>query len=300
MRVETLAQICDKEIIKGINMKKESYKKNQGLSKELFENYIDELAKEGKAFSNEQQFQFEFAQLLHSEGFNVLFEVLTETEITNEQKVYTDLVAIKDKWVYPIELKYKTPQLKEKKICFKPKKVTNSVIIFSQGANDLGRYDYLRDVQRLEQICKKDHCKGHIELLERHEFEDYTIRGFAVILVLDKADKDGKKCASDYRREHKNTLSSNFSLHEGRNIDNTNLFWHVTLDDGRKIEARNDNVKEYADKTNQHSRKLRSIHLCGKYSIEWKKYQVEGQFVDKSGKPNDNYQFHYLCLKINP
>ena len=129
---------------------------------------INDFAKEGFVFSNEQDFQFLLGDRIKTlKGVkNVFFETLSlDSSITfslieggvksdinyklpRTIKQYHDiLVELENKTFEVVELKYKTPG----KIClYETLKGKN--ITFRQGAYDLGCYDFLSDVSRLENI----------------------------------------------------------------------------------------------------------------------------------------------------
>lgn len=133
---------------------------------------INDFAKEGFAFSNEQDFQFLLGDRIKTlKGVkNVFFEKLSlDSSITFssiESGVKSDinyklprtikqshdiLVELENKTFEVIELKYKTPG----KIClYETLKGKN--ITFRQSAYDLGCYDFLSDVSRLENINSRN------------------------------------------------------------------------------------------------------------------------------------------------
>lgn len=135
-------------------------------------NIISDFAKKGFVFSNEQDFQFSLGEKIKTlKGVkNVFFEALsldpsiTFTSIesgvnsninytlSRTTKQYHDiLVELENKTFEIIELKYKTPG----KIClYETLKEKN--ITFRQGAYDLGCYDFLSDVSRLENINSRN------------------------------------------------------------------------------------------------------------------------------------------------
>ena len=126
------------------------------FTKDILKLAIDELAAEGKIFSNERQFQLELAIKLQHKGFDdVELEVVSSDKSFIEfqklskedrEKLYTDIIIKQenDKYI-AIELKYKTPQ---KFYIYKTTKGTT--ITFPQGASDLGAFLFWKDVERLE------------------------------------------------------------------------------------------------------------------------------------------------------
>lgn len=123
-----------------------------------------QLSLKRKIFNSEADFQFALAWEIQT--------VYPEAKIRLEYSpscispaIHVDIMVIIDDFWYPIELKYKT--ISCTKNCddeiFKLK---------NHGAQDLGRYDYLKDVQRIEKLK---------ETLPNFK------RGYAVLLTNDSA-----------------------------------------------------------------------------------------------------------------
>ena len=124
----------------------------EGLSK-----ILEEFGCSKTIFQSEAQFQFDLAWALR-EKFNCkvkleeLTAVLTMENDTNVnekkdsktktkiKKIYTDIVLEKDDYRVAIELKYKTSTLQN---------AQKALFLLNHGAVDLGRYDYLWDVNIL-------------------------------------------------------------------------------------------------------------------------------------------------------
>lgn len=105
-----------------------------------------ELSKIRKIFHSEADFQFALAWEIQK--FYPQAEVRLEYCPANiEPSMHIDiLVSIDDLW-YPIELKYKTLG------CTKTYK-DEQFRLKNHGAQDVGRYDFLKDAQRIEQLSK--------------------------------------------------------------------------------------------------------------------------------------------------
>ena len=129
------------------------------FTKGTLETAINNLAKDGKIFSNESQFQFELAWELKKMGFDVELEVLSAdcsiggfVGLSKEEtkKQYTDIIVKDDEGYKAIELKYKTKDLQKGVYIY-----TNHAgehYVFSQGALNEGAYLFWKDVQRLEKL----------------------------------------------------------------------------------------------------------------------------------------------------
>ena len=104
---------------------------------------ITNFGDQGKIFQSEAQFQFELAWKLQHQGWGTAcLEDMTMKVVKNNKvvkKFYTDIVIEQDGYRVAIELKYKTAEYNE-----------NGIELFDHGAVDLGRYDYLWDVFRIE------------------------------------------------------------------------------------------------------------------------------------------------------
>ena len=107
---------------------------------------IIELSKSRKIFHSEADFQFALAWQIQKAYPSA--EVRLEYCPSGTEKVmHIDILVIIDGNWFPIELKYKT--LKCSKIWNDEK-----FNLKSHGAQDLGRYDFLNDVKRIEYLSK--------------------------------------------------------------------------------------------------------------------------------------------------
>lgn len=103
------------------------------------------LAKRRLLFHSETDFQHELAWQFKLD--NPQLEIRLEKPITS---IYVDLVVIDDIKKIGIELKYKTSQL-----AYLDTKTNDLFQLKEHAALDLGRYDFLKDISRLE-ILKSD------------------------------------------------------------------------------------------------------------------------------------------------
>lgn len=128
----------------------------------LIESYFKGLGTNPVLFANGLHLQMHLAAYLMEHKQNVLFEYRVptsqlkgdypwSTEKKDSQMMYIDLV-VHDKTEYvPIELKYKTRGLVGDYLVFN-KSEKSMCILKNQGAQDLGMYDFLKDVRRLEMV----------------------------------------------------------------------------------------------------------------------------------------------------
>ncbi len=110
-----------------------------------------------------------------------------------DQQIHLDIRIAQSNAVLPIELKYKTHALNIEV-------GSESFVLKNQGAQDHGRYDFIKDVQRLEQV------------LTQHE----NSIGYAILLTNDRLYWNAP------RRE--DTIDADFRLHNGRILEGT-LGW---------------------------------------------------------------------------
>lgn len=146
---------------------------------------VNELVKkclnERKIFHSEADFQHSLAWKFHEE-FGKKFKI--RLEFTFESK-HVDIILIDSyRNKIGIELKYKTKEISEEineeKYSLKP-----------HGAQDCGRYDVIKDIERLEELIKEDKIK----------------LGFVIFLTNDMSYLN--KCKGNARK---------FSLEEGKEI----------------------------------------------------------------------------------
>lgn len=120
---------------------------------------LNALRTKRKLFSSEADFQFALAWTIKELYPHV--EVRLEwIPVDYNPNIYIDIVVFEGDDLIPIELKYKTK---------KTDKVVGDerFVLKNQSATDLGRYDFLKDIQRIEFI--KQHFKsfkeGYVVLL---------------------------------------------------------------------------------------------------------------------------------------
>jgi hypothetical protein len=106
---------------------------------------FEQLRKKRPIFSSEKDFQFALAweiKLLYNDA-NVHLEYCPD--IT--QNVHIDIFVEINNKIYPIELKYKTKRAFTK--------IDNEIFCLkNQAAQTLGKYDFLKDFQRMENLAK--------------------------------------------------------------------------------------------------------------------------------------------------
>lgn len=142
------------------------------------------LSKSRPAFHSEADFQFALAWSI-KEIYDQRVQIFIEYPYISEfKKMYIDIVVLLDnKYFIPIELKHKT---KETTIVYN----NTSIRLGNQGASDLGKFDYLVDIQRIEY------------LKDTFGFEE----GYSIMLTNDP---------TYYKSNTRKTLSSEFDISNG-------------------------------------------------------------------------------------
>ena len=105
---------------------------------------LESLWRDGRMFGSEAEFQFalawELQRLLPRERLRLEY---TPWEL--DAAMHIDLVVCAGGRMVPVELKYKTRG-------FSGRNGAERVILRDHGAQDLGRYDFLQDIQRMERF----------------------------------------------------------------------------------------------------------------------------------------------------
>ena len=224
---------------------------------------------EKKVFQSEAQFQFNLAWRLQElydceaklEDLTVVVTRKNKSDKEFMQKVYTDIVLVKDDYYVAIELKYKTATLNHK-----------DILLFNHGASDLGRYDFLWDVNRLELLVDPAKRNRETPLARAEEIKVFRhcAKGFAILLTNEKG--YWKKSYND----EKETIDKQFCIGEA-----DGCLYGKTLDWKKKN-------GEYTN-TIKNTSRARSIVLNKAYHYQWKPY------CELSAAENNN--FKYLIIE---
>ena len=159
-----------------------------------------ELSKERQIFHSEADFQHSIACKFneHKKELGIKEIRLERRSFIDEKNDYIDIVLVSDKGdLIPIELKYKTkktPRLKDQN--------KEEFELKNHGAKDLGGYNFIKDIQRIESFIKKHSEKSD--------------KGYAIFLTNDLSYLAAPKKDSCY---------VNFSLHQSRKLGNETLCW---------------------------------------------------------------------------
>lgn len=162
---------------------------------------LSSLAQHRPVFHSEADFQHAFAWEIHRHLPMASVRLELPVRVKN-RFLHIDIWVVSQDVILAIELKYKTRALSIK--------IGNEQYhLKNQGAQDLGRYDFLKDVQRLEQVST--------------QYQNFI--GYAIFLTNDRSYWS--------KSTNSNTADADFRLHSGRVIEGV-LAWGETASDGTK------------------------------------------------------------------
>lgn len=164
------------------------------LNLENFKSILYKLSKNRPIFHSEADFQHELAFIMHKHGFTPRLEIpYSNLPLDKNNSIKIELDILLNKKI-GVELKYKTQ-------IFKCNFGEELFKLKNHGARNLGQFDFLDDIRRLE-ILKKN---GIIEI------------GFAVLLTNDNLYWESTK---------RKNFSKDFSIEDGKKfIQNQNYNW---------------------------------------------------------------------------
>ncbi|HPM48103.1 MAG TPA: hypothetical protein PLW78_10240 [bacterium] len=178
---------------------------------------LKSLSKKRPVFHSEADFQFALAWEIKEEYKSAEIRLEKRFE-TGKKNNYFDIFFELDGKKYAIELKYKTAKLEDKLY-------DEEYNLKGQSAQDCGRYDFLKDVQRLEKLKESKKIN----------------QGFAIFLTNDHY------YWSAGRKE--NSVDAKFRINEDRKIEkDSTLEWTSDAADGTK-KGRTDPIKLKKDYT---------------------------------------------------
>ncbi len=169
----------------------------------IMNNIIQNMANNRKFYYSEADFQHFLAMALRSSGYDVYLEYPVKVQ----GKVYhIDIIAY-DKETglfHPIELKYKTKAMTCAGLC-------GNYQLRTHGAQDINRYLFWKDVQRIEQLKSRGMCECRIG------------EGYAIMLTNDPLYWTKPNSKSTY-------IDSLFRIHPGKTVQQVN--WMVETNNG--------------------------------------------------------------------
>ena len=159
------------------------------------------LAKKRPVFHSEADFQHAFAWEIHQKLPTASVRLELPVQVKN-QFLHIDVWVAAQGAILAVELKYKTRGLSVQI-------GDEQYRLRDHSAQDIGRYDFMKDIQRLEQVAVA------------HQ----NTTGYAILLTNDSA----------YWVEPANhsTVDANFRIHDGRIVEGV-LAWGAKASDGTK------------------------------------------------------------------
>ena len=246
--------------------------KLEDLTTDKLSEIIKEFGKKQKIFQSEAQFQFDLAWKLR-EKFDCEVKLEELTAVLNEKenskskskvkKIYTDIVLEKGDYRVAIELKYKTASLEKENL-------------LNHGAVDLGRYDFLWDVNRIEFLLGKDKFIKDGEAMEGKRKQ--VNKGFAILLTNEK--KYWNECP-DNPSTNNSTIDNDFKLGDKKLVD-ANLDW-------KKENGKYPNC--IVGKKKKPTWRAQPINLNQAYSYKWEEYCK----LNNVGK---NGAFNFVIIEV--
>ncbi len=194
-------------------------------------NLMKILATERKAYFSEADFQYAFSWAAHKQ-FPKSAVRLERPIKANGKLLHLDFqIQLPDKLI-AVELKYKTRNLVIDSEC-------ESYNLSNHGAQDFGRYDFIKDIVRLENITSSlEKCDGH-----------------AILLTNDNA---------YWKPRFKDTADKAFNLSEG-NILNGEMAWTETASIGTKKNRESSLVLNGSYKLNWKDYSIANQEKCGQF-----------------------------------
>ncbi len=229
----------------------------QEVNATLLHDIMQEMGKKKRVFQNEAQFQFELAWRIREKNNKVkiyLEPLVVEKakEKGGRERVYADMVVEdENKNFVVIELKYKTAR-----------STYDNMELLPHGAADLGRYDFLHDIVRIEEL-KGDTPHKSKFVSKLGSFAG----GYAVMLTNDKDYWEKSRDNNGY--SYKNfCISNNDSIKKGERLE-----WHRR--EGRTLSVEGTSRGD-------------ALPFNDAYTFEWKPYYGE----------NEQPAFQYLLVEI--
>ncbi len=186
---------------------------------------LGDFGKENRIFQSEAQFQFELAWKIQKQypSYKVSLEVASASEMVKNKlkRYYSDIIVSDKNGNYiVIELKYKTKTANYPEL---------GITLLNHSATDLGRFDFLWDVHRIELL------KVHNEDLYKFNNNLKTfIHGYAILLT-------NEHKYWSISKENNNALYKNFCISKRDFIKkDTPLTWNKVKDKSCVDETKRD------------------------------------------------------------
>lgn len=204
-------------------------------------------------YHSEDDFKFSFSKVLqHQLGkdYELRLERPEEIKMLNRNgntkiaRAPIDIVVInnKTKVSVPIELKYKT---KKCEICYEEEKYK----LTEQGATDIGRFSFRKDIYRIEQLINKK-----------------VLQGFFIVVT------NEKKYLQDI--SNKDSLDKNFSFHDNVILQKKDNSWNYEkqLSDGYILNDKSQLIRNNTLHWTSKGDAFYKLDLKNTYEIKWETY----------------------------
>jgi len=253
----------------------------ESLNGEELSAVMDEFGRKCYLFQSEAQFQFELAWRLRElydcrvelEKLTVVVGSRTARRKEKKKKIYSDIFLQNGSRRVVIELKYKTAALEH-----------DNVLLFNHGAVDLGRYDYLWDVHRVEMLVNPERkllsektILGEYGISAQYDIREHCDTGFAVMLT--NEDDYWKTAPAE-----KDSIDRDFCFGAQEPSGQGQLQTSC-------LDWRRDRQGNYPKAISGSSR-ARKIELLEQYRYRWKPYCA---VIPDNGK---NGKFEYLIFEV--
>ncbi|MBO1883542.1 hypothetical protein J4N46_03645 [Capnocytophaga sp. Marseille-Q4570] len=217
-------------------------------------NHIEEFLKQEKNFfHNERDFQMHLASFLKDKNYydNIFLEyslpasILYLNTMDDSSKVETDIridiVVEKDGSFYPIELKYKTKLVEKNKGFLERfgKKIEGIEFLKNQAAQNIGRYSFWKDVERLEVVKKyftPNIVAGFCIFMTNDQSYTNTPRGASKTFTMEedikhkgKLDWVGEVAESTKRRLSAIWLDNEYTIKKWDKVKNKDIEFYYTI-----------------------------------------------------------------------
>lgn len=255
------------------NMSKKKLSVKEFKKQNAIYEILESFGKEKRIFQNEAQFQHELAIEIANnyldEDTKVILELSSVTNVvmdrngkSSRKKDESDIIIKNSKGEYiVVELKYKTIESSY------GRNIYGDIDLSYQGAADLGKYDYLKDIYRIEQFKEQQSITFTINpVLKKY------IAGYAIILT-----NENKYWLMSKELSFNNT-DMNYCITDNDAIDNNiQLEWQIIKKkNGKEV----GNGKPFKQRP--------PLQFRNKYKFKWLDY------CDIQNKP----KFRYLITNI--
>lgn len=235
---------------------------------------LKELHKNYEFFYSEADLQFKLAWKIKEYLNNSNIEIILEYPNDDKNKrSHTDIFLVEGEKFLPIELKYKTKEIKNIE-SLKYNGIEKSLInnLKNQGAKNNGCYGYVKDISRIEKLSDND-CQNFI-------------KGYAIFITNDKSYIKEPRCSNGEKPEY-----INFSIHQGRELgkivastENGKFVWEDN-------EINTEDISRYSDKKS-------AVCIKNKYEpLKWRHYNhILSEISAENEIKNDGNSIFYLLI----